>query len=511
MSVPRGKTLPDGWGCATIADLRAPEPNSLIDGPFGSNLKTEHYRNDGPLVIRLQNIGDGVFLDSKAHISLEHFGRLRRHEAKAEDLVIAILGDPVPRCCLVPVTLGPAIVKADCIRLRADYRIVLPTFAMYAINSHETRRQASKLIHGVGRPRLNLRELRELQIPLAPTPEQSRIVDAIETNLTKLDAAVAALGRAQANLKRYRASVLKAAVEGRLVPTEAELARQDGRDYEPSSKLIARTPTPPRPNRWNSRSKDIIRGHAALAVGNPKSELPEGWAWSPLVDIARMESGHTPSREHPEWWEGTIPWIGIADAREHNGGIINDTFQHTNDSGLAHSAARLLPTGTVCVSRTASVGYVVVMGRPMATSQDFVNWIPTPAVTSDWLRVVFSADREALRGFGKGSVHKTIYFPEWLAVHVALPPLTEQERIVPEVDRHLSVAEELKTAVAANFQRTTRLRQSILKWAFEGKLVDQDPNDEPATLLLERIRLERENMKSNTSNHRKPKSKKRAA
>ncbi|MGI8602971.1 MAG: hypothetical protein ACR2OZ_08210 [Verrucomicrobiales bacterium] len=137
---------------------------------------------------------------------------------------------------------------------------------------------------------------------------------------------MASLKRVQAALKRYRASVLKAACEGRLVPTEAELARRESRPYEPASELIARTPTPPRPNRWNSRSKDVIPGHPALAVGNPQTKLPEGWVWSALVEIAKMESGHTPSRTHPEWWDGDVAWIGIADAREYDGRTIHKPF-----------------------------------------------------------------------------------------------------------------------------------------------------------------------------------------
>lgn len=110
------------------------------------------------------------------------------------------------------------------------------------------------------------------------------------------------------------------------------------------------------------------------------------------------------------------------------------------------------------------------MGREMATSQDFVNWTPTSAITSDWLRIIFSADRESLRRFGKGSVHKTIYFPEWLLVHVAVPPLAEQTRIVAEVERRLSVVNELESVVKANLQRATRLRQSILQQAFTGHI-----------------------------------------
>jgi type I restriction enzyme S subunit len=212
----------------------------------------------------------------------------------------------------------------------------------------------------------------------------------------------------------------------------------------------------------------VILGHSALAVGIPPTSVPEGWKWVNLVEIAKMESGHTPSRSNPEWWGGDVPWIGIADARDHHERSILNTIQHTNSDGLANSAARLLPAGTVCVSRTASVGYVVVMGKPMATSQDFVNWVPTSAVISDWLRVVFTADRDALIRFGKGSVHKTIYFPEWLSASIALPPVAEQARIAAEVDRHLSIISEVESEVDANLRRTQALRQATLANKFSA-------------------------------------------
>jgi type I restriction enzyme S subunit len=401
------------------------------------------------------------------------------------------MGDPPGDSALYPQGHPPGIITADCIRWRIEPALGSARYFVYAARTLGVRQQMLDITQGVAQKKVSLERFKTVRFPVAPLPEQHRIVAAIEDYFSRLDEAVALLERVLRNLKRYRASVLKAAVEGRLVPTEAELARAEGRTYEPANEVIFRTPMPPRPNRWNSRSKDIIPGHASLAVGNPETVVPEGWAWAPLVDIARMESGHTPSREHPEWWGGDVAWIGIADAREHDGRTIFKTFQQTNEDGLANSAARLLPAGTVCVSRTASVGYVVVMGRAMATSQDFVNWTPTPVVSSDWLRVVFSADREVLRRFGKGSVHKTIYFPEWLSVHVAVPPVSEQARIVAEVDRRLSVADRLEATAAAQILRTARLRQSILKWAFEGRLADQDPADEPAAVLLERIRAER--------------------
>lgn len=336
---------------------------------------------------------------------------------------------------------------------------------------------------------LNTRELQQFHIPLPPYTEQRRIVAKIEALFSELDKGVESLTTARAQLKTYHQALLKHAFEGRL--TE-QWRREHVDDLMPVARMLERVPPVPRPNRWSTRSKDTILGHSALAVGNPDTRLPDGWLWVPLVDVARMESGHTPSRRHPEWWGGDVPWIGIADAKANNGRVILETAQSTNEAGLANSAARLLPAGTVCVSRTASVGYVVEMGKPMATSQDFVNWVPTEAVTSAWLRLVFGADRDALRRFGKGTTHKTIYFPEWLSVHIALPPVEEQIEIVQQVEAHLSQLEQLEQTTDTALEQAEALRQSILKRAFEGRLVPQDPNDEPAAELLARMRAGRQ-------------------
>src|SRR5271167_4022418 len=110
--------LPLGWAWATVQDLAAPEPRAITDGPFGSNLKTAHYTHAGPRVIRLQNIGDGVFLDEKAHISQEHFAALSSHAVRPDDVLVAGMGETLPRACLAPRSLGDAIVKADCFRVR---------------------------------------------------------------------------------------------------------------------------------------------------------------------------------------------------------------------------------------------------------------------------------------------------------------------------------------------------------------------------------------------------------
>lgn len=174
----------------------------------------------------------------------------------------------------------------------------------------------------------------------------------------------------------------------------------------------------------------IIPGRYALSVGFPDLPAPEGWRWTALSSVARLESGHTPSRKHPEYWGGTIPWVGIRDATANHGQVIHDTTEHTNELGINNSSARVLPTDTVCLSRTASVGYVVMMGRPMATSQDFVNWVCSDALNPHFLKYVLLAENAALHTFAVGSVHQTIYFPEAKAFHICMPDRTGQDAIV---------------------------------------------------------------------------------
>ena len=175
----------------------------------------------------------------------------------------------------------------------------------------------------------------------------------------------------------------------------------------------------------------IIRGRSAISVNDPGHPLPPGWKRVALSQIADLGTGHTPSRKHPEYWDGDIPWIGIRDGSAHHGSVIYDTVQHVNELGLENSAARLLPKGTVCLSRTASVGYVVMMGTSMATSQDFVTWTCTEALDPRYLMGALLAEGSEMRRFGEGSTHTTIYFPEIKAFHIDLPPRAEQTRTSP--------------------------------------------------------------------------------
>ena len=177
-------------------------------------------------------------------------------------------------------------------------------------------------------------------------------------------------------------------------------------------------------------TRGIIAGHIALSVGRPNLPEPEGFRWRPLSDLARLESGHTPSRSKDQYWGGGIPWIGIRDATRNHGKVIYDTLDNVTQEGLDNSSARLLPEGTVCLSRTASVGYVVEMGREMATSQDFVNWICGPQLNNRYLRYLFMLEQDSVRRFAHGTTHQTMYYPEAKALNVLAPKRRRQDAIV---------------------------------------------------------------------------------
>lgn len=204
-------------------------------------------------------------------------------------------------------------------------------------------------------------------------------------------------------------------------------------------------------------SQGVIPGRFALSVGLSNLPTPEGFAWTKLTSVARLESGHTPSRRAGEYWDGDIPWVGIRDATANHGRVINDTAQHITQAGLDNSSARLLPAGTVCLSRTASVGYVVTMGVPMATSQDFVNWVCGPNLNCRYLHYVLQSEQESVRRFAHGTTHQTMYYPEAKALHVLLPSRSKQDSVAAMLgalddkiaanDRLIETADELRRTV----------------------------------------------------------------
>lgn len=143
------------------------------DGPFGSDLKTEHYRSSGIRVIRLQNIGVGKFIDDdKAYISEDHFKSLSKHTCLPGDVIVGTLGDPNLRAFILPSSVPIALNKADCVQIRPNPKMAIAEYICWLLNMPQTLHLATGMIHGQTRERINMGRLAELQVPVPPLEEQ---------------------------------------------------------------------------------------------------------------------------------------------------------------------------------------------------------------------------------------------------------------------------------------------------------------------------------------------------
>ena len=224
--------LPDGWAWARLEELAADEPRAMVDGPFGSNLKTDDYVDAGVRVVRLGNIGDGMFLDEdRSFVTNEKAASLASHGVRSGDIVVAALAEPVGRACMFPDGVGAGIVKADCVRIRA-HSAVLAEYVMHAVNEPGTRKRIELTAHGIGRLRINLGELRSIVVPVAPRSEQAEVLRRVATALRQSHGLVGRRGRMVARYSALEQAALAKAFRG-------ELVAQDPTD-EPASALLDR-------------------------------------------------------------------------------------------------------------------------------------------------------------------------------------------------------------------------------------------------------------------------------
>ena len=395
----------------------------------------------------------------------------------------------------------PAAVFASyLIRFRAESGVDRK-YLHYFLSSPSYWEQIAQESAGIALQNVNAKKLSGITIPLPPLAEQRRIVAEIETQFTRLDASVAALRRAQANLKRYRASILKDACEGRLVLTEAELAllslpKDEGREYEPAGVLLERI-LAERRARWESQEKRRGKYKEPSAPDvSALPQLPEGWVWATVEQLsARIQYGTSNKADTDT---SGVPVLRMGNIQE---GALDFTNLKFLPSQSEEVERTLLNPGDLVFNRTNSpelVGKSAVYkeGHPSAC---FASYLIRVAFPENFLPdyVCFFINSQHGREYiaqvrsqqvGQANVNGT----KLAAMPIPLPPLAEQRRIVAEVERRLSVIQQAEATVEASLARAERLRQSILKQAFSGRLAPQDPNDEPASALLERIRAERE-------------------
>jgi type I restriction enzyme S subunit len=277
-------------------------------------------------------------------------------------------------------------------------------------------------------------QLRHYHFPFAPAAEQRGIAAFLDRETARIDALVAKKEKLIALLQEKRTALITRAVTKGLDP--------------------------------NVPMKDS--GVAWLG------QIPAHWDVKRTKFAARLRSGHTPSRQHPEYWvDCTIPWFGLADVWQIRDGrteYVLETAEKISELGLANSAARLLPQGTVIVSRTASVGFSAIMVTDMATTQDFVNWVCGPTLRPEYLLYVFRSMEHEFNRLTMGSTHQTIYMPDVGRFTTPIPPLHEQGQIVAWIRQEVRKIDALIDGIRNAIEHLQELRTALISAAVTGKI-----------------------------------------
>ncbi|MFE2822413.1 restriction endonuclease subunit S [Streptomyces sp. NPDC059271] len=310
-----------------------------------------------------------------------------------------------------------------------------PRFLNWLLRSPVYTVEYMRMSRGVrpGQVEIDNDELRHLQISLPPLDEQRRVADFLDAETARIDQTAALQEAARATLLERRATAVFSAVTG-----------MSFQDRIPSTLAWVRT-------------------------------LPAHWHGIKLGHVARMGSGHTPSRSKPEWWEDcSIPWITtgeVSQVRDDRREFLTETRERISELGMANSSAELHPKGTVVLCRTASAGYSAVMGEAMATSQDFVTWICGPRLDPLYLLWCLRAMRSDLLGrLAMGSTHKTIYVPDLQMLRIPLPPIQEQQQIVESIHTNNKAVDAAVDVIDRQLSLLAERRQALITAAVTGQL-----------------------------------------
>ncbi len=335
---------------------------------------------------------------------------------------VAVLG--------IPAAWNQAILGIEPRQDLADARFV--RYALVAL-----RPTFSALARSNTQDNLNAEQVGNLQVPDIPLQRQRAIADFLDAETARIDALIASRMHMLSLAHERQLGTVRSGVSGRLTSQS---------DMRPTSLP------------W-------------------LSELPVNWHEVQLKLVARLGSGHTPSRSHPEWWmpdDCVIPWVTtgeVAALRNDDVELIATTREKLSEIGIANSSAELHPAGTVVLSRTASVGFSGILAEPMATSQDFATWRCGARLRPRFLLLCLRAMRPDLLGrLATGSTHKTIYMPDIESIRVPLPAVPEQDRVVDAVWSWLTGFMLLRDGVQSQIALLRERRQALITAAVTGEI-----------------------------------------
>jgi type I restriction enzyme S subunit len=503
--------IPSSWEWSTIGEVV--QERVQQSGPRTS---------DSFLYVDISSIDTSIkkIVEPKTIPTAEAPSRARQN-IQPHDVLVSMTRPNLNAVAIVPEGFHAAISSTGFDVLRAHK--IEPRWLFYLVQTSAFVESMSTLVQGALYPAIRPRDVRGFRIPIAPIKEQRRIVAEIEKEFTRLEAAMAALQRVRANLKRYRAAILKASFEGRLVTTEAELARRENRPYEPAAALLQRILAEhrsyweddqlakfkalrvvPKDTSWKTKYPRPVAPDTK-EVGN----APEGWVWASPDQIASPEDyslaiGPFGSNlKVSDYKDSGIPLVFVRNIRTHN--YVND-LKYVSPEKAEELRPHWVAGGDILITK---------MGDPPGDSSIYPKHLPTAIITADCIKFRLTSQipfaeffvyairsdlvHSQILSITKGVAQLKVSLSRFRSIALPLPPLKEQERITEVLEREFATIAKLDNEITTALLRASRLRQAILNSAFIGKLVPQDPSDEPAEKLLDMIRANRQSPKHDSA------------
>ena len=492
--------LPKGWTTAALAQLTETPKQDIVSGPFGSNLKSDEYVEAGVPIIRLQNVDRNRFLEKNMRfITPQKARELSAHTFQTGDIVITKLGAPLGKACVIPESLAHGIVVADVVRVRIDESRFSKSYVLFAINSPAVANQINSEMMGSTRPRVNLNNIRSLEIPLAPLVEQRRIVAKLEKLLDQVDSCQERLAKIPTLLKRFRQAILASACSGRLTADW----RVENPNLESGAALLARINEARLKTAVSTKEKKQIveplqEGRLALDEDELGFDsIPDSWFACRIGAIGTVVNGSTPSREQEKFWNGKIPWVSSGEVRNN---IISSTRERITKAGFEGCSVRLLSRGTVLLAMIGegkTRGQSAILQIEATINQNIAAiLISHGLISSEFLWRWFQLQYEATRERGSGSGPQALNCQRVRELPFVLPPLAEQQEIARRVENLFALADRIEARFVEGRRRVDSITQAILAKAFRGELVPTEfelakaegRSFEAAEELLERIR-----------------------
>jgi type I restriction enzyme, S subunit len=394
-------------------------------------------------LIQLADIGDGSFRNrSNRYLTNKKAIELGCTFLEKGDVLIARMPDPLGRACLFPGDSKKCVTVVDVCIIRT--KKVEHKWLMYAINSPQFRADVESLQSGSTRKRISRKNLAKIELPIPPENKQLLLINKIEELFSQLDAGVAGLKRAQAGLKRYRASVLKSAFEGRLVP-------QDPND-EPAEALL---------QRYNLEK-----------LAN-NQQLPDGWVWSNLGDLSEViQYGYTQSSSNEEVGP---KFLRITDIQDRNVNWEKVPYCEINEDDFEKYQ---LFSGDIVFARTGATtgkSYLIDKSPNSVFASYLIRIRLKDIVNPEYCYLYFQSPMywSQIMVTKKGSTQPGVNASILSKMNVPLPPLKEQKRLIDETKKFLSNFETLEKSINKQMSLSENLRVSILDSAFNGNFISQ--------------------------------------